>query len=76
MSVNAQQLPAVVSASGNDGGLVIYRVTKIQQPSQVDAKLRANQARQVADLSTQSDAATYFESVKQRAGVKQINSVK
>ncbi len=76
MSVNAQQLPAVVSASGNDGGLVIYRVTKIQQPSQVDAKLRANQARQVADLSTQSEAATYFESVKQRAGVKQINSVK
>ncbi len=76
MSVNAQQLPAVVSASGNDGGLVIYRVTKIQQPSQIDAKLRANQARQVADLSTQSEAATYFESVKQRAGVKQINSVK
>jgi peptidyl-prolyl cis-trans isomerase D len=51
-------------------------VNKVQQPTQLDAKLRANQARQVADLSTQAEAAAYFESVKERAGVKQINSVK
>jgi peptidyl-prolyl cis-trans isomerase D len=76
MSVNSKQLPAVVSAQANDGGFAIYRVTKVQQPAQADPKLRANQARQVADLSTQAEAAAYFESVKERAGVKQINSVK
>jgi hypothetical protein len=43
---------------------------------QADAKLRSNQARQVADLGAQSEAAAYFESVKDRAGVKQVNSVK
>jgi peptidyl-prolyl cis-trans isomerase D len=76
MSVNSKQLPAVVSAQANDGGLAIYRVNKVQQPAQADPKLRANQARQVADLSTQAEAAAYFESVKDRAGVKQVNSVK
>jgi hypothetical protein len=76
MSVNSKQLPAVVSAQASDGGFAIYRVNKVQQPSQSDAKLRANQARQVADLSTQAEAAAYFESVKDRAGVKQVNSVK
>jgi hypothetical protein len=30
----------------------------------------------MADLSTQAEVAAYFESVKERAGVKQINSVK
>ena len=76
MSANPQQLPAMVSAPGNDGGVVIYRVSKVQQPKQTDAKLRANQARQVADLGTQAEAATYFESIKLRAGVKQVNPVK
>jgi hypothetical protein len=76
MTVNSKQLPAVVSAQANDGGFAIYRVTKVQQPAQADPKLRANQARQVADLSTQAEAAAYFESVKERAGVKQVNSVK
>jgi hypothetical protein len=76
MSVNSQQLPAVVSAQANDGGFAIYRVNKVQQPSQSDPKLRANQARQVADLSSQAEAAAYFESLKDRAGVKQVNSVK
>jgi peptidyl-prolyl cis-trans isomerase D len=66
----------VVSAQANDGGFAIYRVNKVQQPLQSDSKLRANQARQVADLSAQTEAAAYFESVKERAGVKQINSVK
>jgi hypothetical protein len=51
-------------------------VNKVQQPAQADPKLRANQARQVADLGTQAEAAAYFESVKDRAGVKQVNSVK
>jgi hypothetical protein len=76
MSVNSKQLPAVVSAQANDGGFAIYRVTKVQQPAQADPKLRANQARQVADLGTQAEAAAYFESVKDRASVKQVNSVK
>ncbi|MEY3848046.1 MAG: hypothetical protein RL615_1036 [Pseudomonadota bacterium] len=76
MSANAKQLPAVVSAQANDGGFAIYRVNKVQKPLQADAKLRTNQARQVADLGAQSEAAAYFESVKDRAGVKQVNSVK
>ena len=76
MSVNSKQLPVVVSAQANDGGFAIYRVNKVQQPLQSDSKLRANQARQVADLSAQTEAAAYFESVKERAGVKQVNSVK
>jgi hypothetical protein len=65
-----------VSAEAIGGGLAIYRVTKIQQPSKTDPKLRASQAQQIAQLGTQSEAATYFDSLRDRAGVKQINQVK
>jgi hypothetical protein len=75
-SVDSTKLPAVVSAEATGGGLAIYRVTKIQQPSKADPKLRASQAQQIAQLGTQSEAATYFDSVRERAGVKQINQVK
>ena len=75
-AVDAAKLPVVVSAEAAGGGLAIYRVTKVQQPSKVDPKLRASQAQQIAQLGTQSEAATYFDSVRERAGVKQINQVK
>ena len=76
MSVEPGKLPAVVSAPLNGGGVAIYRVTKVQQPVKSDPKLRAEQAQQVAQLGTQAEGATYFDSVRDRASLKQINQVK
>jgi hypothetical protein len=76
MGVEPGKLPAVVSAPLNGGGVAIYRVTKVQQPVKSDPKLRAEQAQQVAQLGTQAEGATYFDSVRDRAGLKQINQVK
>ncbi len=76
MGLEVSKLPAVVSAPMNGGGIAIYRVTKVQQPVKSDPKLRAEQAMQVAQLGTQAEGATYFDSVRDRAGLKQINQVK
>jgi hypothetical protein len=76
MGIEVSKLPAVVSAPMNGGGLAIYRVTKVQQPIKSDPKLRAEQAMQLAQLGTQAEGATYFDSVRDRAGLKQINPVK
>jgi len=76
MSVDVNKLPAVVAANANGGGVTIYRVSKIQQPANSDAKVRAAQAQQIMQLSMQAEAAGYFESVRDRAGVKLINQVK
>jgi len=76
MSVDANKLPAVVAANANGGGVTIYRVSKIQQPANSDSKIRAAQAQQITQLSMQAEAAGYFESVRDRAGVKLINQVK
>jgi hypothetical protein len=76
MSLDVAQLPAVVSAPINGGGMAIYRVTKIQQPLKVDPKLRAEQAQQIAQLSAQAEGAIYFDSVRANSGLKQVNQVK
>jgi hypothetical protein len=76
MSIDADKLPAIVSAPANEGGLVIYRVTKIQQPKNSDSKMRMNQAQQIAQMATQAEAAGYFDSVRERAGVKVLHQVK
>ncbi|MEY4625214.1 MAG: hypothetical protein RL061_739 [Pseudomonadota bacterium] len=76
MAPEVSKLPVVVSAPLNGGGLAIYRVTKIQQPIKSDSKLRVEQAMQLAQLGTQAEGATYFDGVRERAGLKQINQVK
>ncbi len=76
MSVSADKLPTVVSAQSADGGFAIYRVSKIQQPAQVDQKLRARQLQEVVSLATQAEAGIYFDDVRVRASVKQINAVR
>jgi hypothetical protein len=76
MSVDPSKLPAVVAANSTGGGVTIYRVSKIQQPMSADPKLRANQAQQITQLAMQAEAASYFESVRDRASVKLINQVK
>jgi hypothetical protein len=76
MSLDVAQLPAVVSAPINGGGMAIYRVTKIQQPLKVDPKLRAEQAQQIAQLSVQAEGAIYFDAVRVNSGLKQVNQVK
>jgi hypothetical protein len=76
MLLDAAQLPAVVSAPINGGGMAIYRVTKIQQPLKVDPKLRAEQAQQIAQLSAQAEGAIYFDAVRVNSGLKQVNQVK
>jgi hypothetical protein len=56
--------------------MAIYRVTKIQQPLKVDPKLRAEQAQQIAQLSSQAEGAIYFDAVRVNSGLKQVNQVK
>ena len=76
MGVDPNKLPAIVAANSNGGGVTIYRVSKIQQPMNVDPKVRATQAQQITQLGMQAEAAGYFESVRDRASVKLINQVK
>ena len=76
MSVDATKLPAVVAANAAGGGVTIYRVTKVQQPMNSDPKVRAAQSQQLIQLGMQAEAAGYFESLKERAGVKLINQIK
>jgi hypothetical protein len=76
MSVDIAQLPAVVSAPINGGGMAIYRVTKIQQPLKAEPKVRAEQAQQIAQLSAQAEGAVYFDAVRVNSGLKQVNQVK
>lgn len=76
MSIDAAQMPTVVSAPINGGGVAIYRVTKIQQPAKADLKLRADQAQQIAQLSAQAEGAVYFDAVRVNSGLKQVNQVK
>jgi hypothetical protein len=75
VAVDAAQMPSVVGVN-TPTGFALYRVTKTQKPTSSDAKLRMGQIQQVAQLSTQAEAAAYFDGVQERAGVKQINPVK
>ena len=75
VAVDVGQMPSVVGVN-TPTGFALYRVNKTQKPSSSDAKLRMGQIQQVAQLSSQAEAAAYFDGVRARAGVKQINPVK
>lgn len=75
MGVDVVKLPTFTSSTSSNG-YTIYKIIKVQKPTQVDSKLLLTQTQQLAQLTTQSEAASYFDSVKERAGVKNISPIR
>lgn len=76
MSVNATNLPAVVSISNPGVGTTIYRIDQVRQPTSVDAKTHKAQAQQIQALAAQSEFSGFMAYWRNSAGVKVINPLK
>jgi hypothetical protein len=76
MSVNANNLPAVVSVANPGVGTTIYRIDQVRQPPAVDAKAHKAQAQQIQALAAQSEFAGFMGYWRNSAGVKVINPLK
>jgi peptidyl-prolyl cis-trans isomerase D len=76
MSVNPNQLPAVVSVANPGVGTTLYRIDQVRQPSGVDAKVHKAQAQQIQALAAQSEFAGFMSYWRDAAGVKVINPLK
>lgn len=76
MSVNANNLPAVVSVANPGIGTTIYRIDQVRQPPAVDAKVHKAQAQQIQALAAQSEFAGFMGYWRNSAGVKVINPLK
>jgi len=76
MSVNTNQLPAIVTASNPGVGTTLYRVDQVRQPAGIDAKVHKAQAQQIQALSAQSEFAGFMAYWRDAAGVKVINPLK
>jgi hypothetical protein len=76
MSVNASNLPAVVSVANPGVGTTIYRIDQVRQPPAVDAKVHKAQAQQIQALAAQAEFAGFMGYWRNSAGVKVINPLK
>jgi hypothetical protein len=76
MSVNTNQLPAIVSVANPGVGTTLYRVDQVRQPAGVDAKVHKAQAQQIQALSAQSEFAGFMAYWRDAASVKVINPLK
>jgi len=76
MSVNPNNLPAVVSVANPGVGTTIYRIDQVRQPPAVDAKVHKAQAQQIQALAAQSEFAGFMGYWRNSAGVKVINPLK
>jgi len=76
MSIDADKLPAVVSASNPGVGTTIYRIDQVRQPTAVDTKAHKAQAQQIQALAAQSEFAGFMGYWRYSAGVKVINPLK
>jgi len=76
MSINPDQLPAVVSVSNPGVGATLYRVDQVRQPADVDAKIHKAQAQQIQALNAQAEFAGFMGYWRDAAAVKVINPLK
>ena len=76
MSINPDQLPALVSVPNPGVGTILYRVDQVRQPTGVDAKVHKAQAQQIQALAAQSEFAGFMAYWRDVAGVKIINPLK
>jgi len=76
MTVDAKQLPAVVSINNPGVGATLYRIDQIRQASGVDPALHKAQAQQIQALSAQEEFAGFMSYWRDAANVKIINPLK
>ncbi|MBU3577933.1 peptidylprolyl isomerase [Polynucleobacter sp. UK-Kesae-W10] len=76
MSINSDQLPAVVSVSNPGVGTTLYRVDQVRQPAGVDTKIHKAQAQQIQALNAQAEFASFMGYWRDAAAVKVINPLK
>lgn len=75
-ALSPEKLPAITSASTPGVGLAIFRVNEVREPKNLDPNAQIAQSKQLAILSAQSEMAALFSNIRDKAGLKLINSPK
>jgi peptidyl-prolyl cis-trans isomerase D len=72
LKADVSNLPAFVGVDVPGQGYGIYRIVKVQQPTNADAARRTSEQEQVASIVAQQEMFAYIEALKQKAKVKII----
>jgi len=76
MTVDAKQLPVVVSVNNPGVGATLYRIDQVRQAAGTDPALHKAQAQQIQALSAQEEFAGFMSYWRDAANVKIINPLK
>lgn len=75
MKADASKLPAYVGVDVPGAGYGVYRISKVQQPANVDEAQRKQEAEQIGNLIAQQEMAQYIELLKAKAKVKVLKPI-
>ncbi|MFT5642817.1 MAG: peptidyl-prolyl cis-trans isomerase D [Janthinobacterium sp.] len=75
LKANVSKLPTYVGVDVPGQGYGIYRISKVQQPANVDAARRTSEREQIASVVAQQEMYGYIEALKLKAKVKIVKPV-